>query len=77
MPDSEKLMDVPLGSVGGPEYVQQEREAALQLLKQRIAKANTTLDEAIASEETSFKNARIKEAQDTLTSAIEDFMKAA
>ncbi len=77
MSDVEKMMEVPFGSVGGPEYVKQEQEAGIEILKQRIARAEEALKEALVAQNSELKDAKIIAAQDALKTAISDIEEAA
>jgi len=77
MSDVEKMMEVPLGSIGGPEYVKQEQEAGVEILKQRIARAEEALEEALNAQDGELKDAKIRAAQDVLKTTISDIEKIA
>lgn len=72
MPDVEKMMEPPLGSVGGPEYVRQEREAAIQVLEQRVKRAEEALEAAGQEPDWELKKAKIRAAQEMLASALSE-----
>ncbi len=77
MSNVEKMMDIPGGSIGGPEYIKQEQEAGMELLHQRIKNAEAGLDEAISLPESEVKGAKIRAAVAELSEALDDLEKIA
>jgi len=68
----EKIKNVPLGSLGGPEYIRQEQEAGIELLKEKIARAKAALEEALSLEDTELKDIKIKQAQNELKTTTDN-----
>ena len=68
----ETIKNVPLGSLGGPEYIRQEQEAGIELLKEKIARAKAALEEALSLEDTELKDIKIKQAQNELKTTTDN-----
>ena len=70
MSDVEKMMDTPLGSIGGPEYIKQEQAAAEQILRQRVDEAITNLQRSLETEDSELRKAKIETAKRILDTAL-------
>lgn len=77
MSDPEKLMEVPMGSVGGEGYVKEEQEAGREILRMRIKDAQEALEAAMAGEDSELKEARVQAAREALEKAQRDLEAAA